>query len=147
MIHLIKITHEDFSLDEIIRSLKNSRTGAISIFVGVVRGKSDGHSVQRLEVEAYGEMAQRDLEEIRKKAMETYQVEDVMIIHRIGMLEVTKNILLIAVSAHHRQEAFEACRFILEELKKIVPIWKKEYTPEGSFWIEGNEIERKKKIA
>jgi molybdopterin synthase catalytic subunit len=147
MILLIKITHEDFSLDETVRSLKNTRTGAINIFLGVVRGESDGRSVQRLEVEAYEERALRDLEAIRRKAMETYEIQDVTIIHRTGMLEVTENIVLIVVSAAHRHEAFEACRFVLEELKKMVPIWKKEYTAEGNFWIEGEGIERDKKIA
>lgn len=133
-------------MEEVIRSLKTSKIGAIAAFLGVVRGESEGHQVQRLEIEAYEEMALKDLEEIRKKALETYGIKDASIIHRVGTLGVSENIVLIAVSAAHREEAFEACRFVLEELKKLVPIWKKEYTPEGSFWIEGEETERDKKI-
>jgi len=124
---MIKITREDFSVDEAIKSLKRSEVGGIVTFVGIVRGESQGQPVERLEIEAYEEMALRDLEEIRRRALEKFRVEDAVIIHRVGELKVSDNIVLIAVGAAHREEAFEACQFILEEVKRLAPIWKKEH--------------------
>jgi len=133
---MIKITREDFSVDEVIKSLKKREVGGIVTFVGIVRGESQGQLVERLEIEAYEEMAVRDLEEIRRTAIERFLVEEVMIVHRVGDLKVSDNIVLIAVGATHRQEAFDACRFILEELKRLVPIWKKEHILGGrSTWV------------
>ena len=136
---MIKITREDFSVDEVVRDLRRREVGAIVTFIGIVRGESQGRQVERLEVEAYEEMALRELEEIRKRALERFGVEEAVIIHRVGALEVSENIVLVAVGAAHRAEAFEACRFILEEVKRLAPIWKKEYTPEGSSWVEEGE--------
>jgi molybdopterin synthase catalytic subunit len=124
---MIKVTREDFSVEEVIQSLKRREVGGIVTFIGTVRGESQGQPVERLEIEAYEEMALRDLEDIRRRALEMFGVEDAAIIHRIGTLKVSENIILIAVAAAHREEAFEACRFILEEVKRLAPIWKKEH--------------------
>ena len=134
---MIKITREDFSLEEVVESLRRREAGAIVSFIGIVRGEYQGHKVERLEVEAYEEMALKDLEEIKRRALERFGVVDAVIVHRVGTLEVSENILLIAVASAHREEAFEACRFILEEVKRMVPIWKREHTTEGSVWVEG----------
>ncbi len=123
----IKITREDFSVDEVIKNLKRKEVGGIVTFVGIVRGESQGQPVERLEIEAYEEMALRDLEEIRRRALEKFRIEEAAIIHRIGDLKVSDNIVLITVGAAHREEAFEACKFILEEVKGLAPIWKKEH--------------------
>jgi molybdopterin synthase catalytic subunit len=88
-------------------------------------------------------MAKAQLEAIREEAMAKYGVEEVAIVHRYGSLKVSENIMMIAVGAGHRPEAFEACRFVLERIKESVPIWKKEITPEGDFWVEGEEHGRK----
>jgi molybdopterin synthase catalytic subunit len=133
---MIKLTREDFSVDEVIQSLKRKEVGGIVTFIGTVRGEAQGQPMERLEIEAYEEMALRDLEDIRRRTLEKFGVEDAAIIHRIGTLRVLENIVLIAVAAAHREEAFEACRFILEEVKRLVPIWKKEYTLGGrSTWV------------
>jgi len=133
---MIKITRADFSVDEVIQSLKRKEVGGIVTFIGTVRGESQGQPIERLEIEAYEEMALHDLEDIRSKALEKFGVEDAAIIHRVGPIRVSENIVLIAVAAAHREEAFEACRFILEEVKRLVPIWKKEYTLGGkSTWV------------
>jgi len=136
---MIRITREDFSVGEALEGLKRREAGAIVAFLGIVRGESRGRRVERLEVEAYEEMALRELEGIRRRVLERFGVEEAVIIHRIGTLKVSENILLIAVASAHRKEAFEACRFILEEVKRLAPIWKKEYTPEGDLWVEGEE--------
>ena len=134
---MIEITRQDFSVDQALSRLRKGEMGCIVSFVGVVRGESKGRKVQRMEIQVYDEMARRQLEAIRGEAMERFGAEEVNIIHRVGSLEVSDNIVLIAVGAAHRPEAFDACRYVLENLKKRVPIWKKEVTEEGDFWIEG----------
>ena len=133
---MIQITLEDFSVDEIIRKLRTDDMGAVATFVGVVRGESKGHKVDHIEVHAYEGMAIQQLQAIEKRTIEKFDVKSVTVIHRIGSLKVSENIMLIAVGAGHRREAFDACRYILEQIKKMVPIWKKEYTPDGSYWVE-----------
>jgi len=133
---VIKVTREDFSVEEVIQSLRRKEVGGIVTFIGTVRGESQGRPVEHMEIEAYEEMALHDLEEIRRRALEKFRVEDAAIVHRVGTLKVSENIVLIAVAAAHREEAFDACRFILEEVKRLVPIWKKEYTLGGrSTWV------------
>ena len=133
---MIHITREEFSVDETIRKLRIDEMGAITIFVGVVRGESKGCEVDHIEVHAYEEMAIQQLQAIEKRAIEKFGVKSVNVIHRIGSLKVSEKIMLIAVGAEHRREAFDACRYILEQIKRMVPIWKKEYTPDGSYWVE-----------
>ena len=134
---MIEITRADFSVDEALGRLQTGRMGAVVTFVGVVRGESEGREVKRIELQVYEEMARRQLEAIRMEAMERFGVEEINVIHRVGSLKVSDNIMMIAVGAAHRAEAFDACRYVLENIKRRVPIWKKEVTPEGHFWVEG----------
>ncbi len=90
----------------------------------------------RLDFEHYPGMAEKKLGEIRERAIREFGVIDATIIHRIGTMPVGENIVLIVVAAAHRDEAFRACRFCIDELKRITPIWKKETTPEGEVWVE-----------
>lgn len=136
---MIKITYSDFSIDEVIENVRRKEIGAIVVFIGTVRGQTKERSIKRLEVEAYKDMAISQLESIREKAKKEFNVSQVAIIHRIGSLKVTDNIMLIAVGAAQRDEAFNACRFILEQIKITVPIWKKEFTLEGSYWVKGEK--------
>ena len=133
---MIAITSNDFSVDEVIRSMKKRENGAIVSFLGIVRGETEGTLIERLEVQAYEEMALRQLEDIRKEALQKFDVNQISIIHRLGVLDVTDNIVLIAVGGAHRDDSFKACRFVLEELKAKAPLWKKEFTSEGSYWLE-----------
>jgi molybdopterin synthase catalytic subunit len=139
---MIKVTREDFSIDEIVASIRSGGMGAVVTFLGVVRDNAHGKDVDRIEIQVYEEMAVKQLQAIRGEAIARFGVEEVAIVHRYGSLGVTDNIMMIAVGAGHRPEAFEACRFILETIKEKVPLWKKEYTPEGDYWIEGEEYER-----
>lgn len=134
----IRIQREPFSLDREIELLKKSSSsiGAVVTFLGTTRDISKGKQVATLEFEHYPGMAEKKLAEIRKRAIAEYGVIDVTIIHRVGMMPVGENIVLIAVAAGHRDEAFKACRFCIDELKRITPIWKKETTPEGESWVE-----------
>jgi molybdopterin converting factor subunit 1 len=127
-----------FSLDKEVERLKRSSTsiGAVVTFLGTTRDFSKGVRVMKLEFEHYPGMAENKLEEIRERAIKELGVIDITIIHRIGSLPIGENIVLIAVAAGHRDEAFRACRFCIDELKRITPIWKKETTPEGEEWVE-----------
>ena len=127
-----------FSLDAEIERLKQSSPsiGAIVTFLGTTRDISRGKPVAKLEFEHYPGMAEKKLGEIRARAMREYGAIEVTIIHRIGVLPIGENIVLIAAAAAHRDEAFNACRFCIDELKRITPIWKKETTPEGEIWVE-----------
>ena len=136
---MIKIQKEDFSVDQVLKEIHNESIGGFVSFVGVVRNFSVGRSVVKMEIEIYEEMAAKQLEMIREYALNTYGVEEIAIIHRYGELQVSDNIMMIAVGGKHRAEAFDACRYIIEEIKKKVPIWKKEYTPEGESWVEGKK--------
>ena len=134
----IRIQREPFSLDREIELLKktSSSIGAVVTFLGTTRDISKGKRVATLEFEHYPGMAEKKLAEIRERAIKEYGVIDVTIIHRVGMMPVGENLVLIAVAAGHRDEAFKACRFCIDELKRITPIWKKETTPEGENWVE-----------
>jgi molybdopterin synthase catalytic subunit len=141
---MIRVTREDFSVDEVVASIRSGGMGAIVTFLGTVRNSSKGRDVDRIEIQVYEEMAVKQLQAIREDAITKYGVEDVAIVHRYGSLGVSDNIMMIAVGAGHRPEAFEACRYVLETIKEKVPLWKKEFTPEGDYWIEGEENERAK---
>lgn len=114
----------------------SSSIGGIVTFLGTTRDLSKGKRISRLAFEHYPGMAEKKLAEIRERAINDYGVIDVTIIHRVGTLPVGENIVLIVVAAGHRDEAFKACRFCIDELKRITPIWKKETTPEGEVWVE-----------
>ncbi len=136
---MIDVTKEDFSVDEALERLRSRGMGALVTFVGVVRDSSRGKAVERIDIQVYEEMARRQLEETREEAIARFGVEEIAIIHRYGSLEVSDNIMMIAVGGGHRLEAFDACRWVLETIKEKVPIWKKEITPEGDFWVEGEK--------
>jgi len=139
---MIRVTREDFSVDEVVASFRSGGMGAIVTFLGTVRDSSQGRDVDRIEIQVYEEMAVKQLQAIRDDAITRFGVEDVAIVHRYGSLGVSDNIMMIAVGAGHRPEAFEACRYVLETIKEKVPLWKKEFTPGGDYWIEGEEYER-----
>ena len=133
---MIRVTKNDFSVDEELRHLKTPSVGGIVTFVGVVRAESEGQRVDSMEIEVYPEMAEKQLQIIRGEAIKKFGVEEILIVHRYGNLMVGDNIVLIAVSAGHRDSAFDACRYVIDELKKRVPIWKREHTPTGACWVE-----------
>jgi molybdopterin synthase catalytic subunit len=139
---VIKVIRENFSVDEVIAFIRSGEMGAIVTFLGSVRNNSQGRDVDRIEIQVYEMMAVKQLQAIREEAMKRFNVNEIAIVHRYGNLNVSENIMMIAVGAGHRPEAFDACRYVLETIKEKVPIWKKEFTPDGDYWIEGEEYER-----
>jgi molybdopterin synthase catalytic subunit len=134
----VRIQTEPFSLDAEIARIKRSSSsiGGIVTFLGTTRDISRGESVAKLEFEHYPGMAEKKLAEIRASAIRQFGLIDAIIIHRVGTMPIGENIVLIVAAAKHRDEAFLACRFCIDELKRITPIWKKETTPEGVVWVE-----------
>lgn len=133
---MIKITEDDFSVDEVLNEIRTDKMGCVVTFVGVVRDNSMGKPVERIEIQIYEEMALKQLEAIKEEAISKFDVEDIFIVHRHGSLKVSDKIMMIAVGAGHRVEAFDACRYVIDTIKERVPIWKKEITPDGDFWVE-----------
>jgi molybdopterin synthase catalytic subunit len=131
---MISVTEEDFDINTVIEQVKRPDLGAIVTFLGTVRADE---GVEVMEIEAYQEVAVRELETIRDEAFQRFPIATVWIIHRVGQLRVGENILLIVVGAGHRQEAFAACEYIIDRIKQSVPIWKKEIGEGGERWVPG----------
>ena len=134
---MFQITHDVIDTSAVTRSLKQSEDGAIVIFEGVVRGNARGKSVRFLEYEAYEPMALKKLEEVGAMAKDRFDIRDIAIVHRLGHMDVGECSTLIVIASAHREAAFEACRFAIDTIKQIVPIWKKEFYEDGEVWIEG----------
>lgn len=135
---LVRVQRENFSVDAEIDRVRagSTRIGGISIFLGTARDHSKGHDVSSITFEYYEGMAQKKLREIRERALKQFDVLEVLILHRYGEIGIGENIVLIVVGAEHRADAFKACRWCIDELKQITPIWKLEHTPAGEVWVE-----------
>jgi molybdopterin synthase catalytic subunit len=133
----VRIQTEDFSQDEEIAALKGSskRMGGIGTFLGCARDFSEGRDVEEISFDAYGSMALAEMKKLREDAIEKYALLDARIVHRVGTVRGGDNIVFIAAGAEHRVAALEACRWMIDELKQRVPIWKKEITPQGDSWV------------
>jgi molybdopterin synthase catalytic subunit len=136
---MIRITRDSIDTLSLRSALLQPDDGAVVLFEGVVRNHSRGRTVRRLEYEAYEPMAAAKLEDIERRARQSFAVRDIGIVHRLGSMDPTECSVAIAVTAAHRAEAFHACRFIIDEIKKTVPIWKKEIYEDGEVWIEGSD--------
>ena len=131
---MISITRDVIGTGAMIEAAKRPGMGALVTFCGVVR---DDGGIERIELEAYEDVAVRELETIRDEAMRKFPIESVDIVHRIGSLLVGETILLVIVGAGHRKEAFAASEYIIDRLKQTVPIWKKEFGRDGERWVSG----------
>ncbi|MEO6044657.1 MAG: molybdenum cofactor biosynthesis protein MoaE [Tepidiformaceae bacterium] len=136
---LIRVTPDILVPAEAIASVASSRAGAINIFLGVVRDNNLGRSVNYLDYEAYPTMAEKVMREIAEESVVRFGFEDVAVLHRTGRLEIGETSLLIAVSSGHRAESFEGGHWLVNEIKKRVPVWKKEVWADGESWVEGPE--------
>lgn len=135
---MIKIQREDFSVEEEIKKVKakSARIGGVVAFLGTAREFSRGKEIKKLHYEHYPSMVQKKLEELRERALKNFDVFEVAIIHRTGEIKIGENIVLIIAAAEHRRDAFKACEWCIDELKRAVPIWKKEVTSNGEVWVE-----------
>jgi MoaE-MoaD fusion protein len=120
-----------------VAGMRRGEDGAALVFEGVVRNQTRGRKTLYLDYEAYEDMAVEQLESLAEQALEQFQIRDVAIVHRLGRLEIGETSVLIAVAAAHRAAAFEACRWLIDTLKRTVPIWKKEYFEDGAVWADG----------
>jgi molybdopterin synthase catalytic subunit len=134
----VRVQTEDFDLSAEVAQLRagHPEVGAIAAFVGLVRDVNDGSFVSEMVLEHYPAMTQKALEGIVHQARTRWNIYDALVIHRVGRLRPTDQIVLVAVSSAHRGQAFEACEFIMDYLKIQAPFWKKEETPEGARWVE-----------
>jgi MoaE-MoaD fusion protein len=130
----VRVTPEVLSIDAVVEAVRASGLGGIACFLGMVREHNRGKRVLELEYEAYAEMAEKLLARICEQAKVRFGAR-VAIHHRVGLLHVGETAVAIAAAAEHRAEAFDACRFAIEELKKDAPIWKKELTDDGAVWV------------
>jgi len=139
---MFAITFEPISLDVWAAKVRRPETGAVAVFAGTVRNVSAGKEVEHLEYEAYEEMAVAKLRQVAAEAREQWpKIVEIAIVQRIGHLEVGDNAVIVAVSSPHRGDGcFEACQYAINRLKQIVPIWKKEVSPDGSEWVEGDYL-------
>jgi len=131
---MISVQTDDVNVGELMNAAKKQGTGAVVVFNGIVRDDN----ITEMEIEAYEDVALKELEKIARDATERFRLQHVDIIHRIGRLSVGENLLIIIVAAGHREEAYAGSRFIIEEIKAGVPIWKKELTKDGGRWVPGD---------
>jgi molybdopterin synthase catalytic subunit len=136
----IEITAGPLGLEPFLHHVRRDDSGAVALFLGVVRNHSHGRRVLYLEYDAYPEMAESKLREVAEEALARWPITDVAIAHRTGRLEVGETSLLVAVSSPHRHDAFAACHHIVDRIKEVVPIWKKEVWEGGEAWIEGDPV-------
>jgi molybdopterin synthase catalytic subunit len=121
----------------VLDSIKQGEDGAAVVFEGVVRNQTRGRRTLYLDYEAYEEMALEQMEGLAAQALKQFQVRDVALVHRLGRLEIGQTSVLIVVASPHRAAAFDACRWLIDTLKRTVPIWKKEYFEDGAVWADG----------
>ena len=134
----VRVQSEDFDVAREIANLRagDARVGAIASFIGTVRDVNDAAPIVAMTLEHYPGMTERSLEAIVAEARRRFDIYDALVIHRVGELRPTDQIVLVAVTSAHRGDAFDACRFIMDYLKTKAPFWKKEQTPDGARWVE-----------
>ncbi|MGY4536226.1 molybdopterin synthase catalytic subunit [Mucilaginibacter sp. UYNi724] len=131
----IEIHSEPLNTQQCIDWIMSPESGGIDVFIGTVRNATKGRTVLKLEFEAYKPMAIKEMRTITKEVFEQWPVQRILIHHRVGTLQIGEIPVIIAVSAAHRDAAFEACRYIIDTLKQTVPIWKKEFFDDGEVWV------------
>ena len=134
----IRIQQENFNVSDEIEAIKNAskNIGGITTFLGTGRELSKGENISKLNFEHYPKMAEKKLAEIRLQAIKEYGIIEMIIIHRIGEIDIGENIVLIVAAGEHRKETFKACEWAIAELKRTTPIWKRETTSTGEVWVQ-----------
>ena len=138
MLARVSIQTQDFDLSKEIDVLRASdkRVGAVCSFIGTVRDRNDGLSVQSMELEHYPSMTEKAIEAMIDEAIVRFDIFGARVIHRVGLLQPLDQVVMVAVTSMHRGESFKACEFLMDYLKTQAPFWKKEETPEGSRWVD-----------
>ena len=133
---LVDIREDPLSIDEAMAHVAKPSAGGVTLFVGVVRNANDGHDVTKLEYQAYRSMAKSEMARIATEVEAEFSGATVSALHRIGSLDVADIAVVCAASAPHREEAFRACRALIDRIKSRVPIWKREHGSSGAAWAE-----------
>jgi MoaE-MoaD fusion protein len=136
--HRVHLSEEPIDAVGLASSLKRDEDGAVVVFDGVVRNNSRGRRTLYLFYEAYREMALNQMKQLAAQALAEFPIRDVIIVHRLGRLDIGETSVVIAVASAHRAAAFDACRWLIDTLKKTVPIWKKEFFSDGAVWAQGD---------
>lgn len=134
---VIRLTRDVIDAGAVVSAAKQGEDGAVVVFDGIVRNHSRGRQTLYLDYEAYEEMALRQMNEVAQEAIRRFGVRHVTIVHRLGRLQIRESSVLIVVSSAHRAQAYEASRWLIDTLKKTVPIWKKETFADGAVWADG----------
>jgi molybdopterin synthase catalytic subunit len=134
---VIMITREPLDRTALVEAVTHSSVGGVVVFEGVVRDNARGKQVRYLEYDVYPEMAIAKIREIVAETERRWGAQRVAVAHRVGRLEIGEASVIVVVATPHRNEAFEACRYIIDTLKTTVPIWKKEVATNGEEWVEG----------
>jgi molybdopterin synthase catalytic subunit len=136
-VRVFLLVRNPIEVQSIIDIIQKPEDGALVVFEGVVRNNANEKNVRFLEYEAYESMALKKIEEIGSQARKDFDIRDIAIVHRLGHMEIGECSIIIVVASAHRGSAFDACRYSIDTIKQIVPIWKKEFYEDGEVWIEG----------
>jgi molybdopterin synthase catalytic subunit len=136
-----KITKTSISIAAMLREVRDDSAGGIVVFVGTIRNINDGKPIDELEYEVYREMGEKKMLEIESEVKERWPVKKIKAVHRYGKMKVGEVSVVVAVSSEHRKEAFEACRYAIDKMKRTLPLWKKERRRGREVWVEGTPIE------
>jgi molybdopterin synthase catalytic subunit len=134
---IVALIRETIDRDALVAKLKQPSDGAVVVFDGIVRDNTRGRKTLYLDYEAYEEMAVGQMQKLAREAGETFPIDRVGIVHRLGRLEIGESSIVIVVTSAHRAAAFDACRWLIDTLKRTVPIWKKEHFADGAVWTDG----------
>jgi len=137
---MFDLTEEPLDPNAVIGRVRHPGSGAVVVFLGIVRDEDQGRKVRYLEYDAYRSMAEKEMRRVGEEVLARWPATRIAVRHRFGRLEVGEMALVVAVSAPHRRDAFEACRFAIDRIKEIVPIWKKEVWDDGEAWLEGHAV-------
>ena len=139
----VRVQQQDFDVSSEIAAMRrgNPKIGAIASFVGVVRDVNEGDAVATMTLEHYPGMTEKSIAAIMEQARARWEVLDALVIHRVGTLQPTDQIVLVVVASSHRGDAFAACEFIMDYLKTQAPFWKKEITPQGARWVDARSTD------
>jgi molybdopterin synthase catalytic subunit len=135
---MILISDTPINIQACIDSVQSERAGAVDVFIGTVRNHNKSKAVVRLEFETYDVMAVKKMTELANEASKRWDIEKVAMVHRKGVLDIGDVAVVIAVSTPHRAASFEACQWLIDTLKQVVPIWKKEIYEDGQEWLEAH---------
>ncbi len=147
---LFEVTAEPLDSQRLVEAVRKDESGAVALFFGVARNHSEGRRVRALEYEAYASMAEKKLREVGDEVRARWPITGIGVLHRTGRLAIGEASLLVAVSAAHRKEAFEACHYAVDRIKETVPIWKKEIWEDGEgegAWVAGHPVEAPRPVS